>query len=57
MKKKTDSWEEIGKDINRELDKFDKRLALEELCREFHKTRSIYSACTLADLLYDILYN
>ena len=48
--------EGVEKDIHKELDKMDKRLALEELCKEFHKTRSIYSACTLADLLYDILY-
>ena len=49
--------EAVEKDyIIRELDKMDKRLSLEELCKEFHKTRSIYSACTLADLLYDILY-
>ena len=54
MKTKNDNYKKLAKDIHRELDKMDKRLALEE---EFHKTRSIYSACTLADLLYDILYN
>ena len=57
MKTKIETWEDLEKEINIELDKFNKRLTLEDLCKEYHKTRSIDAACTLADLLYDILYN
>lgn len=52
-----DSWGLLDKYIKKELDDYDKKLKIEELCRDYHKTRAIHSACTLADLLYDVLYN
>lgn len=50
------SWEELDKKIKKEIDKFDKKIKIEKLCQDYHKTRAIHSACTLADLLYDVLY-
>lgn len=49
-------WGVIEKEINEELEKFNKRIKVEELCLEYHKTRSIDAACRLADLLYELNY-
>lgn len=61
MKTTNDEWDKIKSEINEELEKFNKRVTLEErckeLCKEYHKTRSIDAACRLADTLYDLLYN
>lgn len=57
MKTKDKSWHDIDKEIKTAFDEFNKYLTIEDLCQKYHKTRSIDAACTLADLLYDILYN